>query len=112
MKAFLESLSLSSGAVLVAVLSAGFVWLLCFACPSCFLRKVWVVIVPFALTNCLYWSVAWLEADGDEYHRALVVSDYRNWALLFIGAWFLAGAIPSAAVVRIFFAPKAGKDHD
>jgi hypothetical protein len=65
--------------------------------------------VPLALTNCLYWSVAWLEAEGDEYHRALVMSDYHNWALLFIGAWFLAGAIPSAAVVRIFFAPKAGK---
>jgi hypothetical protein len=111
MKAFLESLSFSSGAVLIAVLSAGVVWLLCFACPSS-LRKVWVVIVPFALTNCLYWSVAWLEAVGDEYHRALVMSDYHNWALLFIGAWFLAGAIPSAAVVLIFFAPKAGKDHD
>lgn len=111
MKAFLESLSLSSGAFLIAVLSAGVVWLLCLACPSS-LRKVWVVIVPLGLTNCLYWSVAWLEADGDEYHRALVRSDYHNWAILFIGAWFLAGAIPSAAVVRIFFAPKAGKGRD
>jgi hypothetical protein len=53
-----------------------------------------------------------LEAVGDEYHRALVMSDYHNWALLFIGAWFLSGAIPSAAVVRIFFAPKAGKGRD
>jgi hypothetical protein len=111
MKAFLESLSLSSGAVFMAVVSAVVVWLLCLACPSS-LRKVWVVIVPLALANCLYWSVAWLEADGDKYHRALVMSDYHNWALLFIGAWFLAGAIPSAAVVRIFFALKAGKDHD
>ncbi|MFY9645446.1 MAG: hypothetical protein WAK29_09720, partial [Terriglobales bacterium] len=83
------------------------VWLLCFTCPSS-LRKVWVVIVPFALANCLYWSVAWLEADGDEYHRALIMSEYRNWALLCIGAWFLAGAILAAAVVRIFFPKKAG----
>ena len=111
MKAFLESLSLSSGAVLIAILSASVVWLLCFACPSS-LGKVCVVIVPFVLTNCLYWSVAWLEADGDEYHRALVMSDYRMWAPLFIVAWFLAGAIPSAAVVRIFFASKAGKGRD
>jgi hypothetical protein len=111
MKAFLESLSLSSGAVLIAALSTGVVWLLCFACPSS-LRKVWVVIVPFALTNCLYWSVAWLEADGDEYHRALVMSDYHKWALLFIGAWFLAGAIPSAALVRVFFAPRSGKGRN
>jgi len=110
-KAFLESLSFSSGAALIAVLSAGVFCLLCFTCPAS-LRKVWVIIVPFALTNCLYWSVAWLEAYGDEYHRALVMSDYRNWALLFIGAWFLAGAIPSAAVVRIFFAPNAGRGRD
>ena len=108
MKAFLESLSFSSGAVFIAILSAGVVWLLCFACPPS-LRKVWVVIVPLALTNCLYWSVAWLEADGDEYHRALVMSDYRMWAPLFIVAWFLAGAILSVAVVRIFFGQKAGK---
>jgi hypothetical protein len=100
MKAFLESLSFSSGAVHIAVLSAGVVWLLCFTCASS-LRKVWVVVVPLALTNCLYWSVAWLEAEGDEYHRALVMSDYHNWALLFIGAWFLAGAIPSAAIVGL-----------
>jgi len=110
-KAFLESLSFSSGAVLIAILSAGVVWLLCFACPSS-LRKVWVVIVPLALTNCLYWSAAWLEAGGDEYHRALVMSDYRMWAPLFMVAWFLAGAIPSAAVVRLFFARKARKDPD
>jgi hypothetical protein len=111
MKAFLESLSLSSGAVLIAILSAVVVWLLCFTCPST-LRKVWIVIVPFALANGLYWSVAWLEADGDEYHRALVMSDYRNWALLGISAWFLAGAIPSVAVVRLFFASKPEKGRD
>lgn len=111
MKAFLESLSFSSGAVLIAILSAGVVWLLCFACTSS-LRKVWVVVVPLALANCLYWSGAWLEADGDEYNRALVMSDYRMWAPLFIVAWFLAGAIPSAAVVRIFFAQKARKGRD
>jgi|SRR5271165_738331 len=111
METFLESLSLGSGAVLIALLSASVVWLLCYTCPSS-LRKVWVVFVPFTLANCLYWSVAWLEADGGDYHRALVMSDYRNWAPLGVGTWFLAGAIPSAAVVRIFFAPKARKDRD
>jgi hypothetical protein len=111
MKAFLDSLSFSSGAVLIAVLSAALVWLLCFACPPS-LRKVWVVIVPFVLTNCLYWPTAWLDANGDEYNRALVMSDYRMWAPLFIVAWFLAGAIPSAAVVRIFFSQKDGKGSD
>ncbi len=108
MKEFLESLDFFSGAALIALLSAAVVWLLCFACPSS-LHKVWVAIVPFALANGLYWSAAWLEADGDEYHRALVMSDYRMWAPLFIVVWFLAGAIPSAVVVRIFFSRKAKK---
>ena len=58
MKALVESLSLGSGAVLVALLSAGIVWLLCFVFPES-LRKVWVVIVPFALAYCLYWSPVW-----------------------------------------------------
>ena len=38
-----------------------------------------------------------------DYNKALIWSDYRMWAFLFIVVWFLAGAIPSAAVVRLFF---------
>ena len=102
MKALVESLSLGSGAVLVAIFSVGIVCLLCSVCPES-LHKVWVVIVPFALANCLYWSAAWFEAVGSDYNKALVWSDYRMWAPLFIVVWFLAGAIPSAAVVRLFF---------
>jgi len=101
MKALVESLSLSSGAALAAVVSVSIVWLLCSVCPPS-LYKVWVVIVPFALANFLYWSQAWFDANGSEYERALVWSDSHNWALLFISSWFLAGAIPSAVVVWIF----------
>jgi len=100
MKAFVESLSWSWGAVLVAVLSAGIVWLLC-SLSSTSLHKVWFVIVPFALANCLYWSAPWFQANGSEYERAVVWSEYHTWALAFIIPWFLAGAIPSAAIVGI-----------
>jgi hypothetical protein len=96
MKALLESLSLGSGAVLVAIFSAGIVWLLCSVCPES-LHIVWVVIVPLALAYCLYWSPTWL-TDGSEFDRALIRSEYHTWAFLGIGAWFLAGAIPSAAI--------------
>jgi hypothetical protein len=102
MKAFVESFSFSSGAVLIAVLSSVIVWLLCSVFPES-LRKLWAVLVPFALANCLYWSAASFEAVGSDYNKALVWSDYRMWAPLFIVVWFLAGAIPSAAVVRLFF---------
>lgn len=91
MKTFVESLSLGSGAILVAILSAGVVWLLCIVCPVT-LRKLWVVIVPFAFAYCLYWSPVWLGADS---------SEYSAWAVLGVVSWFLAGAIPSAAIVLI-----------
>jgi hypothetical protein len=77
MKALVESLSLGSGAVLIAILSVGIVWLLCSVCAAS-LHKVWVVIVPFALANCLYLSLAWLESDGSEYERTLVWSEYHT----------------------------------
>ena len=102
MKAFVESFSFGSGAVLIAIVSSVIVWLRCSVFPES-LRKLWAVIVPFALSNCLYWSAASFEAVGSDYNKALVWSDYRMWAPLFIVVWFLAGAIPSAAVVRLFF---------
>jgi hypothetical protein len=102
MKAFAESFSFSSGAVLIAIVSSVIVWLLCSVFPES-LRKLWAVIVPFALANCLYWSAASFEAVGSDYNKALIWSDYRMWAPLFIVVWFLAGAIPSAAVARLFF---------
>ena len=102
MKAFVESFSFSSGAILIAIVSSVIVWLLCSVFPGS-LRKLWAVIVPFALANCLYWSAASFEAVGSDYNKALVWSDYRMWAPLFIVVWFLAGAIPSAGIVRLFF---------
>jgi hypothetical protein len=83
MKAFVESFSFSSGAVLIALVSSVIVWLLCSVFPAS-LHKLWVVIVPFALANCIYWSAAWFEAVGSDYNKALVWSDYRMWAPLFV----------------------------
>jgi uncharacterized membrane protein len=99
MVASIESLSLTSGAFLIAIVSAGIVWLLYVVGPKD-LREVWVVVVPFGLAYCLYWAPVWF-AQGSEYERALIKSEYRNWQFLFIIAWFLAGAIPSAAIVSL-----------
>jgi hypothetical protein len=92
MRTLLDSLSLGSGAFLIAILSTGIVSLLCFVCPASW-RKFWPVVVPFTLAYCLYWSPVWLGADS---------SEFSAWALLCIVPWFLAGAIPSVAVVLIF----------
>jgi len=90
MKDLLDSLSIWSGAFVVAVVSGTVVWLLAWMFPA--LRKLWVVIVPFAVAFCLYWSPVWLGNDPSEYHA---------WAGVFIVPWFLAGAIPAAAIVYI-----------
>jgi hypothetical protein len=82
MRTFVESLSLGSGAILVAVVSAGFVSLLCSVGPAT-LRVLWVAVVPISFANGLYWSPVWLGADPSEYHA---------WALVVVLPWFLAGA--------------------
>jgi len=91
MRNIIESLSLGTGAALVAVFSVGVVWLLSSVCPTS-LRKLWVVIVPFVFAYSLYWSPVWLGADPVGYH---------TWALLGVGAWFLTGVIPSGVLVSI-----------
>jgi hypothetical protein len=91
MKTFVESLSVSSGAILIAVLSVGVVWLLCSVLPVA-LRSLWVVIVPFIFAYSLYWLPVWLGADP---------SEYSPWAILVVGTWFVSGATSSAVLVLI-----------
>ena len=87
----LESLTLGTGTIVVAVLSAALVWFLCSICRVAF-PKFWVVLVPFTIANCLYWSPVWLGADASEYH---------TWTLVVIPPWFLAGVVVSAVVVWV-----------
>jgi hypothetical protein len=96
LKELVDSLSIGSGALVVAVVSGTLVWLLAWLFPA--LRKLWVVIVPFTVAFSLYWSPVWLGADPSEYHA---------WATVFIVPWFLAGAIPAAAIVRILHKRRA-----
>jgi peptidoglycan/LPS O-acetylase OafA/YrhL len=91
MKAFLESFSLGSGALLIAVLSTGVVLLLGSRLPKN-LHLLSAVVVPFVLAYCLYWSPVWFGSYSDEYDA---------WSILGVGAWFLAGSFPSAAMVLI-----------
>jgi hypothetical protein len=92
MRHLVESFSLGSGAILIAILSAGFVWLLCLV-SRVPLHALWVVIVPFFFAYSLYWLPVWLGADP---------SEYGAWAFLGVGVWFLAGFFPSALIARKF----------
>jgi hypothetical protein len=91
MKSVLESLSLTSGAILIAMISLGVVWLLCSALPFA-LRAIWVVLVPLVFAYSLYWLPVWLGADGFA---------YSVWAIGFVGIWFIAGFFSSAVLVLI-----------
>src|SRR5262249_31900000 len=83
LRKFLDSFSLTSGAALVAVLSAGVFRLVSSVGPAV-LRKIWVLIVPFILAYCLYWSPVWLGNDS---------SEYGPGAFLCFGRGFVAGVI-------------------
>jgi hypothetical protein len=83
---------------LLAVLSVGVVSLLCSVLPARF-RWLWVVIVPFSFAYSLYWSPVWLRSDP---------SEYSAWAGVFVGPWFISGAIPSALLV-IFLQKRRAK---
>jgi hypothetical protein len=90
-KAFLESLSLGSGSVLIAVASAGVVCLFG-RIRSVPVRWCAAVLVPLALSCCCYWAPVWLGSRGDQ---------YSSWELLVVGVWFVAGLLASVVVTFI-----------
>jgi peptidoglycan/LPS O-acetylase OafA/YrhL len=91
MRHMVESLSLGSGAILIAVLSAIVVWLLCCFLPR-LARSLWIYAVPFALSYSLYWLPVWLGSDS---------SEYRAWQAVFIIPWFVVGSVSSAITLWI-----------
>jgi hypothetical protein len=82
----LDSLDFLTGGIIVAVLSVGIVWFLCRVSPVR-LHALWIVIAPFVVAYCVYWSPVWLGA-GDS-------SEYHIWGGMIV-FWFLAGFFPSA----------------
>jgi hypothetical protein len=92
MRHFVESLSLGSGAGIVAVLSALRTRLLFKRAHG---RAVWLLplATPLVVSFSLYWLPVWLGADD--------VAQFGAWAGLFILPWYLAGAGTSAYVVLL-----------
>ena len=86
-----KSLSLESGALVVAILSAacGLAWARIVLSP---LRWCLALGAPAVFAYALYWSPVWLGANS---------SEYWSWAPLMVGAWFLAGALASVLIVHL-----------
>jgi ABC-type thiamin/hydroxymethylpyrimidine transport system permease subunit len=90
-KAFLESLSLGSGAALIAGVSAGAAWLVG-RVRSAAIRWCAAVLVPFALSYCCYWIPVWLGGSRDQ---------HSSWEFLVVGIWFVAGLLVCGVVTYI-----------
>jgi hypothetical protein len=103
--AFIKSLTLGSGAMVVGALSAmvalGTHWL-----KPPLLRWVALLAVPFLLAYALYWSPVWF-GGGDR-------AQYAVWAPVCIGPWTLAGLVASVVVAgylrRRFQEPPSPKE--
>jgi hypothetical protein len=92
MRHFVESLSIGSGAGIVAVLSALLTWALFKRARG---REVWLLTfaTPLVISFSLYWLPVWMGA-GD-------VAQFGAWAVLFILPWYIAGAGTSVFVVLL-----------
>jgi len=90
MKEFVESLSLGSGAAVVAVFSAIFAWLLSYVRPEP-LRWLGGVAMPLLVACVFYRLPVWLGSTD--------AAQYSAWTFLVIGVWFLAGAASSAIIL-------------
>ncbi len=86
-----QSLTLRSGAVVVALMSAilAFVWA---RLPSTAPRWLLALSSPFVIAYSLYWLPVW---------RGASPSEYSTWAPLFIAPWYVAGAIMSSLVIYL-----------
>lgn len=91
MSAFLDSLSLASGALLIAVASCVIAFATVWLRPRV-LRWLAAVLLPLALAYCVYWLQVWLGGAPDQYF---------SWEFLFVGCWWFAGLIASSAVTFI-----------
>lgn len=83
--------SLGGAALLVAACSALLAWPACHVRPTV-LRWGGAVLVPFALSYCIYWLPVWRGANP---------SEYSAWEVIGVGVPFLAGLIPSILVMAI-----------
>jgi hypothetical protein len=91
MLGLVPALSLTSGAVVVALISAGLA-LFWAQLRSRSLKWSLALSAPIVVAYSLYWLPVWLGADSAE---------HSTWAPLFIGPWSLAGAAVSLLVVHL-----------
>ncbi|MDR2239836.1 MAG: hypothetical protein LBE33_05280 [Zoogloeaceae bacterium] len=89
MRPLVESLTWTSGFFVVAVMSSVLALFTGRLQPTA-LRWIACILVPAAISYCLYWSPVWLGANS---------SEYWSWSVVFVIPWSLAGILASTAVM-------------
>jgi hypothetical protein len=92
MMEFVQSLSLHSGALLVALMSVAALVASLRVLPR-WAQWCTGVLVPVLLAWGLYWSPVWLGVAGR--------SEYSAWSWLGVGAWSAAGLLANSAAAII-----------
>ena len=98
---FLLSLSLATGALVVA-LASGVLGAICGQVRPPLVRRALALLVPFALAYSLYWLPVWLGQNP---------SEYGGWWLVCIPPWYAAGVLASAAATYGSGLLRAGRAH-
>jgi hypothetical protein len=89
---FFQSSSLGSASVLVAIFSAIVALPVSFF-PWRVIRWCVVILFPFALAYCVYWTPVWLGSDD--------VAQYDAWEMIGVGGPFVAGLVISILLTLI-----------
>ena len=92
MREMLQSLSLTSGAVVLAVV-CGLIAYVASRATSLKAGAVVGVLASGVLSFSLYWAPVWLGAAAAE---------YSAWAVLIIGVWFIAGVVGAVGACLLF----------
>ena len=103
MKELFQSLSVSSGAIVIAICAAALAWSISRVRPVA-LRWLIALVIPFVLACTLFWSPIWIDSKG--------ASEYAAWQYLFIGVWFVTGALASVAVLIVLRGRSAPETKD
>ncbi|HXE95112.1 MAG TPA: hypothetical protein VN642_01800 [Dongiaceae bacterium] len=88
---FLLSLSISSGALIISIASVT-ISLLIGNNTNKTIKKITTLLIPFVLSNVLYWAPVIIGRDALE---------YIAWAGLFIIPWTIAGTLSVCSVRHI-----------
>jgi hypothetical protein len=98
----IKSLSLESGALLIAVISGVSAFIFSFIDKK-FIKWFFILLVPFLLAYFIYWSPVWFGSS--------LSGEYSTWEWLVMPIWCGAGLFTSVTVCFVVGKSRKHKSH-